>query len=70
MVPCVACFVVRVFTVSSSMYLHDIYLGLRSCVATFWERAANSVNRMFSLYYGYLYFWLYTISVKNAVLWF
>ena len=70
MVLCVACFVVRFCTVSPSMYLGDIYLGLRSSVATFWERAANSVNRMLSLYYGYLYFWLYPISVKTAELWF
>ena len=35
-------------TVSSSVCL-DIYLGLGSWVATFWERAAHLVNRVFSL---------------------
>ena len=31
---------------SPSMCLNDIKLGLGSCVATFWERAAHSVNRL------------------------
>ena len=34
---------------SPSMCLDYIWLGSGSCVATFWERAAYSVNRMFSL---------------------
>ena len=34
-----------------SVCLNDIYLGLGSRVATFWERAAHLVNRMFSLYF-------------------
>ena len=32
-----------------SVSLDDIYLGLGSRVATFWERAAHSVYSMFSL---------------------
>ena len=35
---------------SPSMCLSDIKVGLGSCVAIFWERAAHSVNRMMSLY--------------------
>ena len=40
--------------VSPSMCLDDIQLGLGIRESTFWERAAYSVNRMFSLYYVHL----------------
>ena len=39
---------------SHSVCLDDIELGLGSKVATFCERAAHSVNRMFSLYFDLL----------------
>ena len=32
-----------------AMCLDDFKLGLGSCVTTFWERAAHSVNILFSL---------------------
>ena len=38
-------------TVSPSVCLDEIYLGLGSLVVTFWERATHSVKRMFSLLY-------------------
>ena len=43
------CFGVSFCTVTLSVCLDDTYLGLDSLVATFCERAAHSVNRMFSL---------------------
>ena len=45
----VPCFRVSFCTDSPSVCLGDIYLGLGSRVATFWERAAYSVYRMFYL---------------------
>ena len=47
----------------SSMCLDDIYLG-------FDERAAHSVNHIFSMYNVCLYFWLFPILVSRARLWF
>ena len=41
--------------------LDDFYLG--SLFATFWERAAHSVNRMFLLYYVYFIFLLFSMLV-------
>ena len=43
------CLCISFCTVSPSACLDDIYLGLGSRVATFLERAAHSVNRIFSL---------------------
>ena len=45
----VPCFGVSFCTVSPSMCLDDIYLGLGSWVATIRESPAHSVNRLFSL---------------------
>ena len=46
MVLYVLCSGVRFCTVLPSVCLDDIYSGLGGCVATFWERAANSVNHI------------------------
>ena len=46
---------------SPSMCLDDIQLGLGSCEASFWERAAHPVNHIFSLCnvcnFGYFPIW-------------
>ena len=42
-----SCFGVSFCTISPSVCLDEIYLGLGSLVVTFWERATHSVNRMF-----------------------
>ena len=47
----VPCFGVRFCTVSPSVCLDDVYLGLGSGVATFWKRAVYSANLVFSLLY-------------------
>ena len=45
---CVPRFGVSVYTVSPFVCLDDIYLSLGSRVATVWERAAQSINPVFS----------------------
>ena len=43
----------------SPMCLDDFLLGLNSLVTTFWERTAQSVDRMFSSYYVYFGYFLF-----------
>ena len=50
MVLFIPCFGVSFCTVPPSVCLDDIYLGSGSFLATLWERAAHSSNRMFSLF--------------------
>ena len=42
-------FGVSICIVTTSVCLDDTYVGLGSLVATFWKRAAHSVNHMLSL---------------------
>ena len=48
---CVLLDLVSVSVLFSPSMCLDIQLGLDSCVANFWERAALSVYHMFSLYF-------------------
>ena len=47
---------------SPSVCLDDIKVGLGNSVATFWERAAHSVYRLLSLYFGYFIFSYFPLS--------
>ena len=51
MVLCVTCFG---FCTGFTYIIYEFKLGSGGCVSTFWERAAHSVNRMFSIVFPVL----------------
>ena len=55
---------------SPAMCLDDLRFGLGSWVATFWKRAAHSVNRMFSNIMSICYFGFPPILLSRVGLWF